>query len=278
MSAPNDAWVVWDGKEGPHFDCVIMSYYSPDGQHILYEASRGAQHAIVHDTRPGRWYDAVMFHYFSPDGRHIAYDGKHNGQWHAVWDGKEGRGYDQIYYPTMAPDSRGQAYAGGEHIVDVQGYVDGPDSVLNRKPDAHWHVVVNGQESPAYDEVGYPIRYSPDGAHLVYPARKGTTWMMVTDGKAGPAFDKVEEPVYDSTGRLLVYLGQRQALWYPVVNGVVGTAIEGTLTLGKTTRELLTDPYHAYGFDRSGAFYFVMKQPGATPETACFVRYAVRVQ
>ena len=43
-------------------------------------------------------------------------------------------------------------------------------------------VVLDGDPGPAYDEVGEPI-FSPDGQHLLYPAKREKKWVVVVDGE-----------------------------------------------------------------------------------------------
>ena len=48
---------------------------------------------------------------------------------------------------------------------------------------AHVYVVLDDDESAAYDELGGSPTFSPDSRHLVYGARRGEQWYVVADGK-----------------------------------------------------------------------------------------------
>lgn len=91
--------------------------------------------------------------------------------------------------------------------------------------EGRWHVVANGQESPAYDEVRWPA-YSKDGKHLAYAVRQVDKWSVVLDGKAGPHFDRVEPPVLSSAGDVLTYVAERGGKQHVVVNQQLGAAYE----------------------------------------------------
>ncbi len=59
--------------------------------------------------------------------------------------------------------------------------------------DDKWHVVLDGQPGPQYDEVlrGTPV-FGPDGKRMAYGAKRGEKWFVVLDGKDGPPFEASE--------------------------------------------------------------------------------------
>ena len=58
-----------------------------------------------------------------------------------------------------------------------------------------WHMVLDGKEGPAYDEINISwLTFSPNGKRFAYGAKKGDRWFVVLDGKAMP------ESGYDFAG------------------------------------------------------------------------------
>ena len=55
-------------------------------------------------------------------------------------------------------------------------------------------VVVDGEESPEYDEIffGGPVS-SPDSKHVAYGAEKGDKMVVALDGQEGPELDKLPD-------------------------------------------------------------------------------------
>jgi hypothetical protein len=68
-------------------------------------------------------------------------------------------------------------------------------------------VVVDGREDGPFEKVGQTI-FSPDGARVIYEAKKGNASCVVVDGQAGPACDGVSGLAFSPDGRHLVYAAQ----------------------------------------------------------------------
>lgn len=199
---------------------------------------RRAAYAVVKETKPGdcnscaplgEWravidgvagpvYDRVNGLVFSPDGKHVAYgamlDSGGRNLWHLVQDGRETLlPYDALSHlsPAFSPD--------GRHLVYVA--LKGEKTV----------VVVDGQESEAWDKVGAAIPvFSADGKHMAYTARNyGEPESVVLDGKPGPGFEAIPASslIFSAEGGRFAYGGQHQnGRWSAVVDGVVGPEYE----------------------------------------------------
>lgn len=174
--------VVKDGVEGKEYGYVFDLALSPDGQHVAYRESSGKltwsfKPPVVIDGAEGRGYDWVDDRsiVFSADGKHVAYwtSGAHRGKWVLVVDGVEGKEVDYPYTHdrnevVFSPDGKRIAYT-------------------TRQGDSKRIVVIDGVESPPYDEIttGTPV-FSPDSKHVAYGARRGTEkWALVLDGTEG---------------------------------------------------------------------------------------------
>ena len=83
-----------DGQEaGNEYDETGLALFSPDGKHVAYAAKKGAKAVVVLDGREGPEFDQIGVSYvlFSPDGAHTGYTAQSGGKWMAVVDGKAGR-------------------------------------------------------------------------------------------------------------------------------------------------------------------------------------------
>jgi len=211
-----DRWfAVFDGRQSTGYDYVESPTFSPDASRTAYFARQGARKFIVLDGDSGPEYEALSDLAFSPDGKKMAYFAKKNEYWQAVidgiadppfqqiskllfspdsqrtaykvktsdfqWalvaDGKTGRPYNKIDHVVFSSDSRRLAYRGIK--VDSQ---DLDTDIV--------HVIVDGQESPAY-RIAYEASYnqvlrrefktyqnlsipvfSPDGKRVAYSAMR----------------------------------------------------------------------------------------------------------
>jgi Tol biopolymer transport system component len=68
------------------------------------------------------------------------------------------------------------------------------------------------------------IAFSADGARVAYAARRAGKWHVVVDGQAGPGWDDVLRGslAFSPDGRRIAYAGARDQRWYAVVDGVAG--------------------------------------------------------
>jgi len=193
-------WVL-DGKEQTHFDAVTVDTqppFGPDGARLVYTARRGNAWFVVvgeHESGPydrvvrpprsmpngqsayvatqaGRYvvgidtatlgFEVVGDLY--PLGRAIAMTVRRSGNWHLIIDGVASAPYP-------------------EQMCCVAGSDDGRRSAFHTSQRAGQQLhVVDGVEERAYDELR-PLRFSPDGRHYAYAARRDTRWLIVLDGQ-----------------------------------------------------------------------------------------------
>lgn len=180
-----DSWfIVKDGQKGKPFKSVGSPVMSHDGQRLAYPALIPGGWCMVVDGTPGKVFDKVGPPAFSPDGRRLAYAARAGGKERMVVDGVEGKAYESLdvvsglgallAFPTLVPEFP---------IFSADGRL-----AHHGKQSGKWHVVVEGQESEAFAEVG-DLTFSPDGKRLAFPARK-PPWTVVVDGQAQGSFDK----------------------------------------------------------------------------------------
>ena len=98
--------------------------------------------------------------------------------------------------------------------------------VREQGPPRQEYVVVDGGAAhPKYDQVGDEagggIRFSRDGLHLAYTARRGRQAFVVLDGQAGPGWRGVREPTLGAGGRI-AHAAHDGTGWRIVVDGRAG--------------------------------------------------------
>ncbi len=121
----------------------------------------------------------------SPDGKHLAFVQVIDGQDCVNIDGLTGKGYASLRAPIEITQPGKSAICSGIFFS--------PDSkhyAYMARQDAHWSMVIDGQDGAAYDELDIPI-FSPNGAHIAYKARKGEQWCVVVDGKEGKLYQAI---------------------------------------------------------------------------------------
>ena len=119
--------------------------------------------------------------------------------------------------PYGAPDSKHLAYAA--------------------KQGTRYSVVVDGKARTTYDEIPLllgPIRFSPDGARLVYPEKRRGKWIMVDNSEnlAPNCEILVESITFSPDGKHLAYGIRRDGKWSIVSDGIVGPSADA---IGKAT-------------------------------------------
>jgi WD40-like Beta Propeller Repeat len=163
VSAPNQEFVVIDGREDPPFDSVGKVFFSPDSRRVLYTAFRAGKAFIVLDGVPGKVYDVIGYptQPFSPDSQRVVHLAARDGKQMVVVDGKEEGTYDGIPWLWFSPDSRRVAYRaqrGGKKFA-----------------------VVDGDAGKSYDLVFGPT-FSPDSRRVAYFAERAAKTFLVLDG------------------------------------------------------------------------------------------------
>jgi len=168
----------------------------------VLETRDGMQHLRVDGADQGGFsavgFDALTF---SSDGAHLAVPVRlSDGQWTVLRDGElSTQRWDGIAELHLSPDGQRQA------VVAKHG--------------ERWFVSVDDTAQGGYDAVFRDtVRFSPDGARLVYAARSGDCVHVVTDGQPGACFDGVASLRYGDGGDVVAYLGRRDSDVYAVVD------------------------------------------------------------
>jgi hypothetical protein len=174
--------VVIDGKASKPYDFVNRPQFTPDGKHVMYEATVGKESFVVFDGVESKHYGSVKLVPDSWAGGRDAFEAhdicpSHESAYECpafmVIDGKEGKRYDSI------GEFSTHASADGTHFVYTG--ITGKKVV----------VVVDGVESQAYDGVDGQVNeygwsfFSPVGNHVLFVASSNDQQFVVKDGAAG---------------------------------------------------------------------------------------------
>ena len=194
---------VLDGREGPAYDGMLTGLvFSPDSKRFAYGATRDDEDFLVLDGRELKKYAAgesccrgVYNLVFSPDSRHVAYVVLHKDHRTAVCvDDKQIGVYGPM--PGLVFSSDGKLAFSAD---DRQGGIIWCDGRVSRS----WGT-------------GSELRFSANGRHLTFVARRGGKASMVCDGTPGPPHDSVYWPPEsrrtDDVLRYVVRDGERQTL------------------------------------------------------------------
>ena len=182
-------------------------------------------------------------------------------QWVAV-DGARRAGYKQIAawsIVTGAPDRVVYAAAvGGDWVVVDDGRrgpawtgigeiaIAGHRTAYSAERGGRWHVVVDGVAGAAWDSLlASTLRFSADGAHVVYVARDSQGAHVVVDGRAGSAWPGAAQLVVSPSGAHVAYAARVGETWRVVVDGVAGptaSAVRWLAFAGETPVYAATGP------------------------------------
>jgi hypothetical protein len=232
------ARVVLDGTPQELHQNVGRPIFSSDGKRVMYMVSDEERFAMVVDGERGPEFDDVYiqpntfeFGYtFSPDSRHFGYlacRGKrrfHRGKWFAVVDGEIGPEFDDVG-PYLGADKATRAKAGEPRFSP-----DGSHFAFAAQVGKQWSMVIDGVPGPSFHLVGYPL-FSESGrlAYFVKLDKKRAAFVL--DGKTGPPITGIyefdDEPcVFSPDGAHLVYEGEIDGAFHPVVDDLVGPELQ----------------------------------------------------
>ena len=214
--------VVVDGREGRTYDEVYQPVFSRDGRRLVYGVRRGERRFLVVNGRERPDYPLIIspdgtpgVYLFGPQDDRLAFVTEKDGKRAVVVEGKAGPGYDGIAGDgasiALSSDGRGWAYAsrrGEKWVVVVNGEEspvyedivagtplfsrDGRHYLYGALQSGKWVMVVDGRATgERYDGIGRGAGFSPDGAHTVFTAKTAGRWFVVTDGRSGPVYDRV---------------------------------------------------------------------------------------
>jgi hypothetical protein len=177
----------------PPWDAQVK--ISPDGLHLAFIHDLGNSMAVVLDGVRGREYGTVWRGVFSREGGHFAHFASPSarGGTALVLDGQEFPVDDEI---TLVSDSSLVLSTDGQHFAYV-----GANKSEFRPPRL---VVSDKGPGRAYDAVG-DLAFGWDGAHLGYVAQRRDRYVVVVDEVESPEYLSVRGPVFDFTGRHVMY-------------------------------------------------------------------------
>ena len=213
--------VVVDGQAGVEYDGIRDLYFSPDSNHVVYAAKRDNQWSMVVDGQEGVAPDVLMSEDFQAlaiilNMKRIPHVAQRRKQWSVMTDGQPGAEYDEIIGLSVSPDGKHVAYAA--------------------RKDKQWSVVVDGKQGAEYDEIlsrqtifeenygsyGYggfritkfkyfsPVKFSPDGKHVVYAARRGKQWTVVMDGQPSAEYNGIFDLDFSPDCKGVTYIAARK--------------------------------------------------------------------
>ena len=125
-------------------------------------------------TIPAEYHKASLDIYFSATGRKVVYEAIRNG-YHIFIGDTEGVPYDfgspEQFDKFEERDAPRIVFSSDDTRVVYLASRNGKD-----------FLVIDGEESVAYDEIGY-FAFSDDSQHIAYAAKEGKKWFLVLDGK-----------------------------------------------------------------------------------------------
>jgi len=201
-SDPKARCVVADGQAGPQFGDIRSLAFSPDGGHLAYEAQVGrGRWVMVRDDEPGAIYKEIGYPVWSPDGQRLAYlvRASRFGHDSVVVDGELHEGAQGAEF---SHDSRHVAY--------------------RRKDHEGWHIVVDGEAGPAFEEIMDDFSFREGSSDVSYLAKRDGKWHPVIGGVAGSAFDEVGTNIGFSPRGNLVFIGRQDRKSSLVLDGIPG--------------------------------------------------------
>jgi len=180
---------------GSPYRAVNNLIFAPDGTALAYSAERDSGHVMVFADReellPG---NIVGTPAIRPDLKGVGTLIAKGGQFffHSCFleEGKNGQGYDEAEGLTYTVDSGVYAFAARRGNV--------------------WFIVIGGVDGTGFDRVVSP-KFSPNGACLVYRARKDGKRFVVIAKKTGkiikqlPAFEQIFDVGFTADGKSVAY-------------------------------------------------------------------------
>mgnify|MGYP001355067166 CR=1 FL=1 len=239
--------VVRNGKPGALFDTIKHDslQFSPDGQRLAYQATKGKHQVIVVDELVSAGYRKILdgSFTFSPNGSRYAYAAQNKKrQWFAVVDGELSSPYRRIvpYSLQFSPITNRVAYianAGAKQVMVMDGQVSphydniwigeslfdstGTRTAYVTQTGKTWAVIVDGDEGPHVDFITVTsLIFSKDGQHTAYIAQSGDKWVAVYDNTFGPPHAKIrgQSLAFNPKGTHLAYSAKDGNTWTSIVD------------------------------------------------------------
>lgn len=185
--------VVLDGRSGPLVDALVENSitFSPDGGRVGYVGVDGACQRIIIDALPGPCEHSVIAVRLANSSSFDAFlqrTGAHDDV-RLVVGGEERARFESAKDLTVDPSVHHWAV------------------VASRGGESRWHVAVDGQDGPTFDEIG-EVTWAPDGREVAYTARHERAWFVVRGEAISRAYVRVESPVFSADATRLAFIGR----------------------------------------------------------------------
>ena len=290
---PPKIFAVVDGEEQKSYELVEAIQFSPDSEHLAYDADKkwNRESVVVLDGKESKTCAGLSGKAFSPDGNQLAFiahqrpdkNPESTGTDFVVVNGKEGKPYQSISsLLRFSPDSKHLAYLAGKGSSGVKVLVR--DDIETKfahlhlgsfSPDSqhlacvglfetNWLVLIDGKKLEpqvrlAAKERGFSpvndLTFSPDSRHVAYISRgTETNWLVVLDGKLVRDYEGIAvSPVFSPDSKRLAFVIEHAGKSIPVFGGQEGNGYDKILTW----RSALEDGGETIGlgFDQKGVLH-----------------------
>jgi Tol biopolymer transport system component len=290
---PPKIFAVVDGEEQKSYELVEAIQFSPDSEHLAYDADKkwNRESVVVLDGKESKTCAGLSGKAFSPDGNQLAFiahqrpdkNPESTGTDFVVVNGKEGKPYQSISsLLRFSPDSKHLAYLAGKGSSGMKVLVR--DDIETKfahlhlgsfSPDSqhlacvglfetNWLVLIDGKKLEpqvrlAAKERGFSpvndLTFSPDSRHVAYISRgTETNWLVVLDGKLVRDYEGIAvSPVFSPDSKRLAFVIEHAGKSIPVFGGQEGNGYDKILTW----RSALEDGGETIGlgFDQKGVLH-----------------------
>lgn len=192
--------VVYNGKEitDDFKTLYAVPKFSPDGKNYVYFASYNDNrdnadnyHVILNGQEYKNYENISAAQFiFSADSQHNAFPAKDNGKMFIVYDKQEQTKYDFVSAPSLSPDGKTLAY-----------------SAKNDK-DKKTSLIINSKVIGTYEEIKYPIVFSPNGSHIAYAVKDGQWSLYVDYKKVSSTYDDIVNISVTNSGKY-AFIGKK---------------------------------------------------------------------
>jgi hypothetical protein len=108
---------------------------------------------------------------------------------------------------------------------------NGDTEIYKVQKDDKWVVVIDGQESAAYDDVANPT-FSEDGSQFAYSAElDGEEFVIMNNEQQGGSYFNIIQILFNPDGSILAFLADTGSGKLVVVNGVEGVLYDNITTM-----------------------------------------------
>jgi hypothetical protein len=195
------------------------------GDRQIYKVKKEDRWVIVENDQESQLYDDVATPVFSQDGTQFAYSAVIEGEAFVVINSNpQTQMYNRILEIVFSPDGKSWAYVAEKNNINL--------------------VILNGQESKSYKEIGllntpdgsYYVVFSPDGEKIAYKVVESQGVYMVIDGQAGKKYSDIIEFLFSQDGSQFAYTAELGNQQVTVLNNTE-TLINNTGTLSPTSTQ-----------------------------------------